>query len=103
MIRPEHFFECGFKHLVALRTDVFYMVKVVPADQYAPGNSHERPDDEWPPNTFDNPENDGKPLKRRDRDSGQKHHPAHFFQIFLSFHNYGYVTDGFERECLLAF
>ena len=103
VICPKCLFKCGFEHLMTFRADVFYMIKVIPADQYPPGNSRQYPDGKRPPNTFDDPENDGKPLQRRDRDSGQDHHPAHLLQFFLAFHYESYVTDGFERECRFTF
>ena len=102
MICPKSLFERGFEHLVTFRTNVFYMPEVVPADDNPPGNSHQHPDGERPPYAFDDPENDGKPLQRCDRRSGQDHHPPHFFQFFLALHYDSYVTDGFEREFCLA-
>ena len=92
MLCPKCFFECGFVYLVAFRTNVFYIIEVVPADQYAPGNSHQHPDDERPPNAFDDPENDERLLQCRDQYPGQDHHPVHLFQFFLAFHYDKYMT-----------
>ncbi len=47
---------------MAFRADVFYMIEIIPADQDRPGNRHQYPDDERPPDALDDPENDGKPL-----------------------------------------
>lgn len=103
MICPEGFLQSGFKYLMAFRTDVFHMCEIVSADQNPPGDRHQEPDNERPPDTFDDPEDDGKPLQRRDRKPGQEHHQMQFLQFFLAFHNDGYVTDRLEGEFCFAF
>ena len=103
MICPEGFLQCGFKYLMAFRTDVFHMYEIVSADQDPPRDRHQEPDNERPPDTFDDPEDDGKTLQRREREPGQEHHQMQFLQFFLAFHNDGYVTDRFEGEFCFAF
>ena len=92
------FFTGRPEHRMTLRANIGRMAVVVPCPENAEGNCNHNPKDEWPPDPFQDPQQDGCDLQDAQGNPAQDHIPVHRIQFLFAFHNRRYVTDGFDGE-----